>query len=80
MKKIMIDVPESDFTRFEQMNVNKFYYDLSSSDKKKVDERKDLAELLKYTPEYQHLEQAIKIILKCSYNLKSSPWLIRHHH
>ena len=68
----MINVPDSDFQKLLNMNLERFYYNLPQNQKNLADNRDQVAELIKQCPEYKHIEQAIIIVLKCCYNLKSN--------
>lgn len=56
------------------MNLENFYNSLSQEDKSKITQADQiaLAELLKKSNEYQTLEQALKILVKCNSNLHDS--------
>lgn len=71
MKKIMVRVKEQNFRNLANLNLDSFYNNLSEEDKKKITSSDQVAcgELLKSTNEYKHLEQALKILVKCNSNL-----------
>lgn len=71
MRKIMVRVNEQSFRNLSNLNLDSFYNNLSDSDKKKITSNDMVAsaELLKKTNEYKHLEQALKILVKCNSNL-----------
>ena len=67
----MVRVNEQSFNNLVNLNLENFYNNLSSQDKGKITQADQmaLAELLKKTNEYQNLEQALKILVKCNSNL-----------
>ena len=70
----MVKVNEQSFNNLVNMNLEAFYNNLSTEDKAKItqSDQMALAELLKKTNEYQTLEQALKILVKCNSNLHDS--------
>jgi hypothetical protein len=71
MRKIMVRVNEQSFRNLANLNLDSFYNNLSADEKKKITSQDQVAcaELLKKTNEYKHLEQALKILVKCNSNL-----------
>lgn len=71
MKKIMVRVNEQSFRNLSNLNLDSFYNNLSADEKKKITSNDQIAcaEMLKKTKEYKHLEQALKILVKCNSNL-----------
>ena len=69
MRKTMVRVKEQAFRNLVEMNLNSFYNGLSASEKKEVEDQIKCAELLKGTPQYKQLEQALRILVKCNSNL-----------
>lgn len=70
----MVKVNETSFNNLVNMNLDAFYNSLSSDDKAKLTQSDQiaLAEVLKKSKEYQSLEQALKILVKCNSNLHDS--------
>lgn len=69
MRKIMVRVNEQAFRNLVEINLSNFYNSLSESDKGKISDQMECAEMLKKTPQYQKLEQALRILVKCNSNL-----------
>ena len=67
----MVRVNEQSFRNLANLNLDSFYNNLSADEKKKITSQDQVAcaELLKKTNEYKHLEQALKILVKCNSNL-----------
>jgi len=65
----MVRVNEQAFRNLVELNLNNFYNNLSAAEKGKVSDQMACAELLKKTPQYQKLEQALRILVKCNSNL-----------
>jgi len=69
---MVLKVDESAFNNLLHLNVEQFYASLSDSEKGKIKEIEQCAELLKKTPEYQYLERALRIVTKCNLTLHST--------
>lgn len=65
----MVRVQEQSFKNLVEMNLDLFYNNLSASEKEKVKDQIECAELLKKTSQYKHLEEALRILVKCNSNL-----------
>ena len=65
----MVRVNEQAFRNLVELNLNSFYNNLSSAEKNQVGDQMKCAELLKKTPQYKQLEQALRILVKCNSNL-----------
>ena len=74
LKKLMVKVNEQSFNSLVNLNLVAFYNNLSADDKSKITSADQiaLAELLKKSNEYQSLDQALKILVKCNSNLHDS--------
>lgn len=71
MRKIMVRVNEQSFVNLINLNLDTFYSTLSPQDKITLTDNDQVtcADILKKTKEYKHLEQALKILVKCNSNL-----------
>jgi hypothetical protein len=70
----MVKVNDQSFNNLVNLNLENFYNNLSFEDKNKImqADQMALADLLKKSNEYQNLEQALKILVKCNSNLHDS--------
>lgn len=67
----MVRVNEQSFVNLINLNLDTFYSTLSPQDKITLTDNDQVtcADILKKTKEYKHLEQALKILVKCNSNL-----------